>query len=350
MSGSARTGVACGGLAAAAVLLCALCPPAGAEIPQIQHVVVVVQENRTPDNMFHGLQKYLPLADIADEGVDSTGATIRLTRQELATRYDLDHSHAAFEEMYDNGQMDGADLIACLPPKGVTCPKLPNFKFVDPHQVAPYFFIAINYSFSNRMFSTQQGPNFPAHQFLLSGTSQIELNSQFFAAENPELSLRKYGAGCDAKPGQLVMLIGPDGTEDNAIYPCFEHPTLTDVLDRAGLSWRYYAPSPKREPEVASIWTAPNAIRHMCKPSGNPPVCAGPDWADKKVFLRPAEILTDIGMHRLRKVSWVIPNGRASDHPRHNRGFGPSWVASVVNAIGESSYWTDTAILITWDD
>jgi phospholipase C len=49
-------------------------------------------------------------------------------------------------------------------------------------------------------------------------------------------------------------------------------------------------------------------------------------------------------------VSWVIPTGQASDHPGNNNGTGPSWVASIVNAIGGSSYWSNTAVIITWDD
>ncbi|MFY9738613.1 MAG: alkaline phosphatase family protein [Candidatus Cybelea sp.] len=31
-------------------------------------------------------------------------------------------------------------------------------------------------------------------------------------------------------------------------------------------------------------------------------------------------------------------------------GLGPSWAASVVNAVGESSYWQSTAIIVLWDD
>ena len=29
---------------------------------------------------------------------------------------------------------------------------------------------------------------------------------------------------------------------------------------------------------------------------------------------------------------------------------GPAWVASVVNAVGESQFWNSTAIFIIWDD
>ena len=49
-------------------------------------------------------------------------------------------------------------------------------------------------------------------------------------------------------------------------------------------------------------------------------------------------------------MSWVIPDGKSSDHSYASDGSGPSWVASVVNAIGNSQYWANTAIFITWDD
>ena len=41
---------------------------------------------------------------------------------------------------------------------------------------------------------------------------------------------------------------------------------------------------------------------------------------------------------------------RDSDHPGGHHDTGPSWVASIVNAIGESSYWNTTAIVVVWDD
>jgi phospholipase C len=60
--------------------------------------------------------------------------------------------------------------------------------------------------------------------------------------------------------------------------------------------------------------------------------------------------LTDIDNGQLANVTWVMPSGRSSDHPATNDGSGPSWVASIVNAIGNSRYWDNTVILITWDD
>jgi phospholipase C len=136
-------------------------------------------------------------------------------------------------------------------------------------------------------------------------------------------------------------MIDASGAESSKMYPCFEHPTLTDLLNSAGKSWKYYTPS------NAGIWVGPNAIQHICAPANS--VCTGPDWVNN-VVLNNTQVLTDISSGHLPAVSWVIPTGQASDHPGNNNGTGPSWVASIVNAIGGSSYWSNTAVIITWDD
>ncbi len=110
---------------------------------KIQHVVIIFQENRTPDNLFQGLClppngsssscSTSPTAsqyDIASSGVNSLGATLPLTPIDLGTsgsdpdNYDLSHAHSAFVKMCDlNGsnvcKMDGADLGAALRARGV---------------------------------------------------------------------------------------------------------------------------------------------------------------------------------------------------------------------------------------
>ena len=63
------------------------------------------------------------------------------------------------------------------------------------------------------------------------------------------------------------------------------------------------------------------------------------------VVAPPSQVLTDIADGTLANVVWVTPTGAASDHAKTTNGTGPAWVASVVNAIGQSPYWTNTAIL-----
>jgi phospholipase C len=305
----------------------------------IQNVVIIFQENRTPDNLFGSNPNFLPGVDIATSGVNSQGQTIALTPEPLANNYDLSHAHAAFVTMYDNGNMDGANKVKVTCATGATnCPPAnPQFKYVDNSTgiLNPYFQMAEQYTFGDRMFQTNQGPSFPAHQFIISGTSAPTSDSDLFAAENPGgVSNATNNTGCTAPANEIVSMIDPNGSEAQKMYPCFEHRTLVDYLDYFGVSWRYYAPS------AGSIWTGPNAIYHLR---------FGSDW-NNDVVLKPAQVLTDIANGQLANVSWVIPTGQESDHANGNKGLGPSWVASVVNAIGNSQYWDNTAIIITWDD
>src|SRR4029077_10908806 len=138
-------------------------PPPTASAPAIQYVIVIVQENRSTDNLFHGL----PGADTASSGVDSHGNVIALHQIALTERYDLSHLHDDFISEYDGGKMDGADLVH-VNCEGRPGPTNGQFAYVNPADVAPYFQMAQHYVFADRMFQSNQGPSFPAHQYLIS--------------------------------------------------------------------------------------------------------------------------------------------------------------------------------------
>ncbi len=329
---------------------------------KFQHVVILFQENRTPDNLFQDSKLIAAGADIAQQGTNSLGQTITLASTSLGVNYDLSHKHDAFMAMCDLNtatnqcKMDGADLVTPTCSKGATnCPPPnPQFLYVQQSDVQPYWDLAEQYTFADRMFQTNQGPSFPAHQFIISGTSEPSDNSPLFVAENP-LGIPNSSAdtGCISQnlASETVSLIDASGNESTTIEPCFDHPTLTDHLDTLGITWRYYAPLP------GSIWTAPNAIQHMCVPvtqSDGTIDCTGSDWVNHVVLYTQNNadpIVTDIAAGQLQQVSWVIPTGSNSDHAgQTDTTGGPSWIGTIVNAIGNSSYWSNTAIVIAWDD
>jgi hypothetical protein len=165
-------------------------------------------------------------------------------------------------KQYDGGKMDGADLvpIAC---NVAPCPLNPQYFYVQSSDVQPYFQMAEQYTFGDRMFQTNEGPSFPAHQFIISGTSAPTATSNLFVSENTSV-----GTGCAAPPSADVFVVDPQGKESSKIYPCTEHPTLTDQLNAKNLSWRYYTPS------ATSIWTGPNAIQ----PTHVRAECAASEW------------------------------------------------------------------------
>jgi hypothetical protein len=248
-----------------------------AQISSFQHVIVIVQENRTPDNLFQGLctppygsknacsttphDRHYDIQASAWLDKTSAGGTIQPAPAALANKYDLSHAHAAFVNMCD---ANSSSAICKMD-------------------------LATQYGWANYMFQTNQGPSFPAHQFLFGGTSAPSAADDaagIFASEN--MSGASRVAGCAAPTGTTVEVIHPSTGESQKVYPCFEHQTMGDVLASA-FTWRYYAPS------AGSIWTAPNAIQHICQSTGPGGTCAGQDWTGN-VDLKPADVLTDIAL------------------------------------------------------
>ena len=360
--------------------LAALCPtaPASAQITAFQHIILVVQENRTPDNLFQGLCTTRSACstrpsqgqyDIQTTGwFDKTAPGGRTNPHAipLGVGYDISHRHSAWVLMCDRNssgvcKMDGAAREACV---HGTCPPKAAFGYVDNSSgaVQPYIDIAHDYGWGNYMFQTNQGPSYPAHQFLFGATSAplaADDHAGNFVAENspPE-------TGCTAPATTTAPVIDAQGIENdpvgrypNGVYPCFERQTLSDLLNSAGVPWRYYGASVTGSTETkrTGIWVAPNSIRHICVPSGGQ--CTGSGWSN--VVFTPSQVLTDIGNCQLSGVSWVMPDALDSDHATSpNNVNGPSWIASIVNAVGQSkctnsdgsSYWNSTAIIVTWDD
>ncbi|MBV8344760.1 MAG: hypothetical protein JO190_07175 [Candidatus Eremiobacteraeota bacterium] len=301
---------------------------------KITHVVIIFQENRTPDDLFNGLRG----ADTVREGKNSFGQTVKLLPEPLTAPYDISHKHDAFEVEYDNGRLDGFNNVVSVCKKGATCPPpdIRAYGYVPRHEVEPYFIMAERYAFANRMFQTNEGPSLPAHQYILSGTSTIRNGSALRAAENAYTPQRKFTGGCDSPAGSRVWTIDAAGNENRRVFPCFDRHALIDLVEAAkGLTWHYY-----QEHLGPGLWSGPDAIRH---------VRFSREYATD-VVAPSSQVLTDISHEKLANVVWVTPSAKSSDHAGQTDGSGPSWVASVVNAIGHSKYWDNTAIFITWDD
>jgi len=49
-------------------------------------------------------------------------------------------------------------------------------------------------------------------------------------------------------------------------------------------------------------------------------------------------------------VSWIVPNGKVSEHPPGLITAGETYVTGLINAIMRSPDWDSTAIFLAWDD
>ncbi|MBV9103175.1 MAG: hypothetical protein JO060_06260 [Candidatus Eremiobacteraeota bacterium] len=289
----------------------------------IRHVVVIIQENRSFDNMFHGF----PGADSASSGASHHG-NVQLQPVDLASLDDIEHLHGTFEAEYDGGNMDGFDQAGVITPPHKPSPRgadLP-YSYVPSSQLQPYWQLAARYTLADRAFQSESGPSFPAHQYLIAAQSDN-------IPDGPD----RTPWGCDAPSGTTETQLNPSGGLVPGPFPCFSYATLADELDAKGLDWRYYAPGLH---QPAGSFDAYDAIRQ---------IRYGPDWTTK---IRTPEtgVLSDIAAGQLGAVTWVVPSAANSDHAGTGSATGPEWVASVVDAIGASPFWDSTAIFILWDD
>ena len=292
----------------------------------IKHVIIIVQENRSFDNLFNGF----PGADTVSSG-SAHGTNVPLAPVPLENGLDVGHSHGDFVASYHNGSLDGfVDEKTFKIVGGVYTPVAgpPNYAyaFVPQTETQPYWSLASQFTVADRMFQSNTGPSFPAHQYLIAAQSSM-------ADEVPS----GIPWGCDAPVGTTVAQLQADGTDSKGVFPCFDYQTLGDEMDAVGITWRFYAPGMGT---TGYIFNAYDAVRH---------IRFGADWATNDISPE-TSILTDISGGTLSQVSWVIPSFVNSDHVLASSNTGPQWVASIVDAVGASQYWNDTAILITWDD
>ncbi len=303
----------------------------------IQHIVLLVQENRSFDNFF----ATFPNADGTTTGEMKTPSgpvQVKLRENNLVELCDFNHSYHKYLGDYDGGAMDGFNSengTGICRQKKSTAP----YQYVYPNQLAPYWDMATQYVLADHMFQTQGSASFTAHQDLIAGATIINPKRTNSLVDLPTIA----PWGCDAPSGTKTSLLKSVGSKLNYArnagpFPCLHYQTMRDLLDAKGISWKYYSP-----PVVGGSGAICNAFDAIKA------VRDGPEWGTN-VTNSDTLIFSDITAGTLPAVSWLIPDKANSDHPQSNSDTGPSWVASVVNAIGESPYWNTTAIIVVWDD
>jgi phospholipase C len=296
----------------------------------IKHVVVIVQENRSFEQIFAGW----PGADAPMYGTTSTGKRVALHSMRYENDQDLGHRFQDGILEWDNGKMDRFDLnrygaAAAGPLVGRYA-----YTYLDRGEVAPYRTLAKEYVLGDRFFATEFGASFTSHQDLIAGQAKIDATHSL--ADWPS----NEPWGCDAPRGTTTWLVDLNRTiTNNGPFPCLtQYATIADSLDAAGISWKYYTqPLFTFGGEVWNAFDANSRVRH------------GPDWT-RNIIEPDTKILTDARNGALADVTFVVPDAQWSDHPGVSFSQGPSWVGDIVNEIGRSQYWNDTAIVVVWDE
>jgi phospholipase C len=313
----------------------------------IKHVVIVIQENRSFDDLF----ATFPGADGTKVGKAAAmppairqncpspivkPTTVPLKQVALATSLDIDHIYSGYLKELDHGKMDGFDLIGSGA-NGSSAPAcLYAYQHVNPADVAPYWDIARQYVLADHTFQTQGSSSFTAHQDLIAGGTDISDTQALI--DNPSY----FPWGCDANKTVRTSVINRYSGKvyTNGPFPCLLYSTMRDLLDAKSVSWKFYALPVEKGSGGPGIWSAFDAIRA---------VRYSREW-HTNVTRSNLQFFKDISQQRLPAVAWITPDAVNSDHPAEKSDTGPSWVASIVNAVGHSRYWNSTAVVVLWDD
>jgi len=303
-------------------------PPAAVSAlrSRIQHIVFIIKENRTFDHYFGTF----PGADGVTSGPISTGDRVPLRHAQDRMPHDIGHEWNDAHTAMHGGRMDRFDLVASAITENQI---LSMTQFLDA-DIPSYWSYAEHFALGDHMFSSLAGASFPNHLYTIAAQAGGAITN----ADSPRW-------GCDADEAADVEVMDAHGNKARR-YPCFDFPTVADSLERAGISWRYYAPV---EGQAGYIWSALDAIRHVRQTAL---------WNQR--VLPFGTFVADAQSGALPAVSWLVPDFADSEHPTVGRFAGTSqsvsvcvgenWTVEQVNAIMQGPDWPTTAIVITWDD
>jgi phospholipase C len=294
----------------------------------IKHVVFLIKENRTFDNLFGRF----PGANGATTGMDD-GVRRPLTQAPDMLAHDIEHCAECALEAYDGGRMDGFARDGWSDQYAYT-------QFTGPRDLPNYWHWARRFVLADDFFSSVPGPSFPNHLFTIAAQSAgtRENPTQPIGALRAHYQRTGYTKswGCDSIPSSFIEAADAQGNTQK-VPPCFDLRTEGDLLDGGGIPWASYSATDRQN---GYLWAAYDAIRRYRL-----------DAALWQQHTYPVDdLVSDIDAGRLPPVTWVTPRFEVSEHPEYSFCQGENWTTSVVDAIMRSPMWRSTAIFITWDD
>jgi phospholipase C len=292
----------------------------------IQHVVLIMKENRSFDHYF-GL---FPGVNGASTGELSDGTVIPLPRARDPLADGIGHSTGDFFKAYNGGRNNGFDLEAGAIQNG----EYASYGQMHEEDIPNYWSYASHFGLGDNMYSDFHGPSFANNLYAVAAQAgrydaTLDHRSVWTVPMGPNLNNRW---GCSNPPGTLVTMIAPNGAKSK-VYPCYEFQALPNILAANDVSWAMYSDLEK----TSNIHNSLDAITSI----RNEPTM----WSHVRSL---ASFVSDAQSGTLPAVSWVIPQW--TEHPPLSACRGENDTLTYVNAIMTSQYWNSTAIFIDWDE
>ncbi|MFP5207769.1 MAG: phospholipase C [Acidobacteriota bacterium] len=295
---------------------------ASAGMNKIQHIIWIIQENRSFDNYFGTY----PGADGFPPGTclpvmpGSSRCIKPFHLKPPMPACDLSHSWDAAHASYDHGAMDGfvwAEGSAY------------TMEYLDGSDIPAYWDYARHFTLADRFFSSLNGPSMPNHVYTVAAQSG---------------GLTDNVCNQDHELEQLKKVMDdPDG---------FSFSSVVNRLASEGVSWKYYVEttgSPLKISDPCHVKDpAPTQLGLWNPLPGFKSIRDNPDLMSRLV--NETQFYSDLKNGTLPQVSWLIPDFQDSEHPPEPIDQGMWRVTKLINALMNSSYWKNSVVFLTWDD
>ncbi len=275
-----------------------------ASISSIEHVVVLMQENRSFDHYFGHLKAYAPQLDVEAEPADASNPDptnpdappiAAFHQTNLCEVADLDHSWNGTHREWDGGAMDGftRQNVTATDPTGSR-----TMGYYTEQELPFYYALYSTFAIGDRYFAPALTRTIPNRLYLLAGTS-------FGHVEN---DLPKASSEFDQR-------------------------SIFNLLDEGGVSWKVYYSNLAVANEFAYV-------RNEAKSHVVPLT----------------EYFADAAAGTLPQVAFIDPqfsggkNAQNDEHPPSNVQVGEKFVADIINALFKSPTWTSSALFLTYDE
>jgi len=291
----------------------------GAAKTPIKHIVIIVRENHSFDNLF-GRYAGADGTAYAQEGSRRARPAI----PPLQLYSDIGHDAQAIEMGVDGGKMDDFYKVFHAIQHGVD---VADSEYAG-WELPDYWAYAKHYGLADHFFSTILGSSFPNHLVTIMGQGLSIRDDPYI----PTHGLLSWG--CDASSGTYVIQYV--GSASRRIKPCFTGKTIADEANSAGVSWGYYS---QPSGTFGYLWSTYDSIRH---------IRYSKQW--KTNVRQSTSFISDVRRRRLPAITWLTTNLKDSDHPPANICVSQNRIAEMIDSVMRSPDWKSTAIIMTWDD
>ncbi|WP_328433383.1 alkaline phosphatase family protein [Streptomyces sp. NBC_00425] len=297
--------------------------PRGGSLADIEHVVLLMQENRSFDHYFGTLSGVRGFSDPDALTLDSGRSVFYQPDDENPSGYLLpfhldtrtssaqaipstSHSWSVQHDAWNAGRMDRW-LPAHRRADGADGPYVMGYYTRE--DIPFQFALAETFTVCDHYFSSVLGPTWPNRLMWMTGSIDPE------------------------------ALHGGPVTGNSAPTP-FSWTTYAERLQAAGVSWKVYQQEDDYGCNVLEQFAAfRNAL-------------PGTELYERGVRPQPEGAFEDDARNdRLPTVSWIMPPGHQSEHPDYLPAAGAAFVASKIEAIAaDPEVWAKTAFILNYDE